>query len=174
MTKKNTDQEDWSQVRETILMINTAVARVEYSMIEGNDSVTALSKSFVDIVNSAKEIGDAAASLPDSPEKADVESRCEKISQDMQSAIIAFQFYDKLSQRLTHVSKSLTSLTEILDSPEKVSDKQNWLELQNKIRSNYTLDADQQMFNDVLNGTSIEEALKLAQQKVSEDDIELF
>ena len=42
------------------------------------------------------------------------------------------------------------------------------------IRSKYTLDADQQMFNDVLNGMPIEEALKIGQQKIEDDDIELF
>ena len=74
MTKFEDNSESWSQVRETILMINTAVARVEYSMIEGNESVTALSSSFMDIVSSAKEIGVAADKLPESPEKADVEA----------------------------------------------------------------------------------------------------
>ena len=173
MPNKDNDQ-NWSQVRETILMINTAVARVEYSMIEGNDSVTALSQSFIEIVNSTNEIGQVASTLPDSPEKADVEVRCEKIAHDMQNAIVAFQFYDKLSQRLTHVSKSLEALTDILGSPDKVKDKDAWVELQNMIRSRYTLDADQKMFNDVLSGVTIEEALKIAQQKVSDDDIELF
>jgi len=169
-----TDTSSWSQVRETVLMINTAVARVEYSMIEGNDSVNALSQSFVDIVNSAKQIAIASEELEDSPAKNKIDSNCKSISEGMQNAIIAFQFYDKLSQRLSHVSKSLSSLTDILNDHSKINEPEEWLTLQNMIRSRYTLDADQQMFDDVLNGMSIEEALKVEQQKIKDDDVELF
>ena len=109
MTKNNNEinnAKKWSQVRETVLMINTAVARVEHAMIEGDDSVTTLSQSFVNIVNSAKQVALASEELEDSPAKTKIDENCRAISQGMQNAIIAFQFYDKVSQRLTHVSKS--------------------------------------------------------------------
>ena len=60
------------------------------------------------------------------------------------------------------VSKTLNSLSEVLKDPSKINKADEWLNLQNTIRSKYTLDADQEMFDAVLKGASIEEALKTA------------
>ena len=48
------------------------------------------------------------------------------------------------------------------------------VKLQKTIRSKYTLDADREMFDAVLNGISIEEALKIALKKTTEEEIEFF
>ncbi len=178
MTSTNNQEqindENWSQIRETVLLINVAVARIEHAMIDGEDSVTTLSQSFVEMVNSAKQIILDTEELEDSAAKSKIEKSCLDISQRIQSSIIAFQFYDRLSQRMTHVSKTLSSLSELLDDQTKHYMPQEWLELQEAIRSKYTLDADQKMFDDVLNGMPIQEALNSALNATAEDDIELF
>ena len=55
MTTKNND-ENWSHVRETVLMLNVVVARIEHAMVEGDDSFTRLSESFVGTADSAEQI----------------------------------------------------------------------------------------------------------------------
>ena len=170
----NNEERNWSDIQETVLMINVVIARIKHAMVEGDDSFTSLSQSFVDIINSAKQITHATESLEDSPTKTKIEENCLNISQRVSDSIIAFQFYDKLSQRMTLVSKTLNSLTEILKDQSKRETHEEWLNLQNMIRSKYTLDADQEMFDAVLNGMSIEEALKIAVEKTTEDDIEFF
>ncbi len=72
------------------------------------------------------------------------------------------------------VSKTLNSLTEVLKDPSKTNEQEEWLNLQNTIRSKYTLDSDQKMFDDVLNGMPVDEALKIALEKTTEDEIEFF
>lgn len=171
---KDKNEENWSHMRETVLMINVAVARIEHAMIEGNESFTTLSHSFVEIVNSAKKITLEAKNLEDSPAKNKINKDCEDISQRVGNSIIAFQFYDRLSQRMSMVSKSLNSLTDILKDPNKTNMQDEWIKLQKMIRSKYTLDADQELFNDVLNGVPIEEALKTAVEKTTEEEIEFF
>ena len=172
----NNSKEKWCQVRETILMINVAVARIEHAMLEGNDSFTSLSQSFVEIVEFAGKITTEVNNLEDSPTKIKIDQNCNEISQRINNSIIAFQFYDRLSQRMSMVSKTLNSLTEVLDDPDKMNIKEEWLKLQNTIRSKYTLDADQKMFDDVLSGMPIDEALKIALNTAIEenDDIEFF
>lgn len=172
----NNNEEKWSQVRETILMINVAVARIEHAMIEGNDSFTSLSHSFVEIVEFAGKITAEVNNLEDSPTKIKIDQNCTEISQRINNSIIAFQFYDRLSQRMGMVSKTLNSLTEVLDDPDKMNIKEEWLKLQNTIRSKYTLDADQKMFDDVLSGIPIDEALKTALNNTLDEneDIEFF
>lgn len=167
-------EENWSQVRETILMINVAVARIEHAMIEGNDSFTSLSHTFVDMANSAEQINNEVQLIDDSFDSEKINKGCKEITGKVESSIIAFQFYDRLSQRMSLVSKTLSSLTEILKDPNKKDTQDEWQALQNTIRSKYTLDVDQEMFNAVLNGTSIAEALKIAVDKTQEEDIEFF
>lgn len=174
MTDSNDDDKNWSQLRETVLILNVAVARIEHAMLEGDDSFTAISGSFVEIVNSSKQITLSANELEESPSKTKIEEGCQDISKRVSDSIIAFQFYDKLSQRMTLVSKTLNSLTELLKEPHKTNIQEEWLGLQNTIRSKYTLDSDQKMFDDVLKGMSIDEALKIAVKETTENEIEFF
>lgn len=170
-TDKN--EENWSHVRETILMINVAVSRIEHAMIEGNDSFTTLSQTFVEIADAAGKINHEIESLGESSEHQTIKKSCKDISDKVGSSIVAFQFYDRLSQRMSLVSKTLNSLTEILNDPDKKNTQNEWTSLQKTIRSKYTLDADQELFDAVLSGTPIEEALKVAVQKI-EEEIEFF
>ena len=174
MTDKNLDENEWSQIRETVLIINVAVARIEHAMIEGDDSFTSLSKTFIEMINSAEEITQSTKELEASPIKEKINTNCQDISQRVGSTIVAFQFYDKLSQRMALVSKALDSLNDVLKDENKTHNPQEWLNLQNTIRSKYTLDSDQEMFDAVLKGTPIEEALKVAVEKTTENDIEFF
>jgi len=168
------DKESWSQIRETILMINVAVARIEHAMIEGDDSFTSLSKSFVETVNAATTITATANHLEESELKDTIKENCQDITLRVTDSIISFQFYDKLSQRMALVSKTLSCLTEILKDKNKTGNIEEWKNLQNLIRSKYTLDADQDLFDTVISGTPIQEALKIAVNKTTEDDVEFF
>lgn len=173
MTKEN-DSENWCQLRETVLMLNVAVSRIEHAMIEGDDSFTTLSKSFVGIAKSAREIVSESQYLDDSPTKKTINESCKNISEQVGRSIVSFQFYDRLSQRMSMVSKTLSSLTEVLNDTNKINNKNEWIALQDTIRSKYTLDADQEMFDAILSGTSVEDALKIAVKKTDEEDIEFF
>jgi len=170
----DSDEKNWSQMKETILIINVAVARIEHAMIEGDDSFTSLSQSFVKTVNSAKEISLSVEELDESAIKNKIKENCEDITQRVSDSIVAFQFYDKLSQRMALVSKTLGALTDVLEDKSKTNNQDEWIKLQNMIRSKYTLDSDQEMFDAVLNGTTIEEALKTAVKKTTEHEIEFF
>ena len=101
------------------------------------------------------------------------------MTNEMQQAIIAFQFYDKLCQRLMHVSKSLGVLASLVSDPAKLYNPYEWKGLQEKIKSKYTVEAERIMFEFILQGRSVEEALELAKQSKPEssqqdDDVELF
>jgi len=170
----NNDEKNWSQVRETILMINVAVARIEHAMSEGGVSFASLSMSFIETVNSSAAITAATDQLEDSPIKDKIKENCQDITLRVSDSIISFQFYDKLSQRMALISKTLSSLTDILKDQSKTNNPDEWTNLQQTIRSKYTLDSHQEMFDAVIKGVPINEALKIAVEKNSDDDIELF
>lgn len=168
---------DWSQVRETVLMLNLAVAQLEWSMKEGNESVDTLTDTFASLVGGIQAIGMAAENLPDTPEKNTIKANIEPATDKINSAIVAFQFYDKLSQRLAHVSNSLAALGHLIDEPTRLFNPHEWHGLQAMIKSKYTIKQDRIMFEAILNGATIEEAHQLSVSENNDDgndDIELF
>ncbi len=166
---------DWSQIQETVMMLNLAVAQIDRAMNEGGDSVSALTNSFTSMAGSASVIAEAGAGLPDNEAKTAIMNNSHAISAQMQSAIVAFQFYDKLSQRLNHVCNSLGSLSELIGDANRLFSPYEWRGLQQKIRSKYPTEADKRMFDALLAGASVEEVLNASEtESEQEDDIELF
>lgn len=168
---------DWSQVRETVMMLNLAVAQIVHSLQDGNESVATLGDSFTTMAGHIEMARLAAAQLVKSSEKDTVMSNCGAAAEKMQQAIVAFQFYDRLSQRLSHVANSLASLGSLVADQSRLYNPYEWRGLQEKIKSRYTLETERHMFEAILNGASVEDAMRLideAETKQGDDDIELF
>ena len=176
---------DWSQLKETIVMLNLAVAQIDQSMNEGNASVSTLSASFTGLATNLSDIQSSIAQLGQEDENGEkmkliIEGSSSTALDKVHSAIIAFQFYDKLTQRLDHVSESLSSLTELIGNPAELYSPIAWQGLQEKIRSKYTMEEERRMFDKVISGVPIEEALLEFNQDMTgkddseEDEIELF
>jgi len=175
---------DWSQLKETILMLNLAVAQIDQSMNEGNGSISTLSGSFTALATNLSDIISSIGLLnidEDNSEKMKliIEGSATTALDKVNSSIIAFQFYDKLSQRLDHVSQSLSSLTQLIADPAALYSPIQWQTLQSSIRSKYTMEEERKMFDNVISGMPIEEALttfrkETLEQQSDEDDIELF
>gem|GEM_PF-46191 len=171
---------DWSQLKETVMMINLAVTQINQSMHEGNQSIDTLASSFTVLADIMTDMKNQVHLLPDGEDKDKLSTSTDIASTNINSAIVAFQFYDKLSQRLTHVSNDLTALTGLISDPEKLYSPPKWFELQDYIRSQYTMEEERAMFDKVISGMSIEQALEeykhelKSKNDAAEDDIELF
>ncbi|MCG5515038.1 MULTISPECIES: hypothetical protein [unclassified Ectothiorhodospira] len=165
---------DWSQVRETVMMLQLAVAQIERTMRDGNDSVETLTASFTHMVGKTQVIHAAADGLEDSQEKQSILENCSAVESSMSDAIVAFQFYDRLSQRLSHIGNSLEGLAELVSDSRRLYNPYEWSGLQSAIRAKYTNEPDRAMFDAMLAGASIEEALKHSEPSSRDDDIELF
>ena len=169
---------DWSQVRETIRMMNLAVAQIEVSMKDGDDSVDALTDAFTTMAARVQVIEKLVKAKGESQdeESATIIEQCEVVASEMQHAIIAFQFYDKLTQRLSHVSHTLDALSELVGDNTRLFNPTEWTLLQEKIKSKYTMPAEHNMFELIMKGgMSIEEILKVtSSDPAPDDDIELF
>ncbi len=174
---------DWSQLKETILMLNLSIAQIDQSMNEGNSSVDTLASSFTALAANLSEIQSAAEQMNDNNYeeiKMNIEGSTTTALDKIQSAIVAFQFYDKLTQRLDHVSHSLSSLTTLISNPASLYSPPEWQTLQKAIRSKYTMEEERRMFDKVISGVPIEKALAefkeemLTKNESANDDIELF
>jgi ribosomal protein L16 Arg81 hydroxylase len=165
---------DWSQIRETVMMLNLAVARIDNAMRDGNDSIETLSQSFTSMADAVQNIEQAALDMAPCPSREVIETNCQQIAQQVHTTIVAFQFYDKLNQRLTHVSQSLSALTELVDDQDRNFIPNEWQQLQKTIRSQFTLDSDIKIFDAILAGTSLSNVLEMANEIELEEKIELF
>ena len=178
--KKSTTQQpdlDWSQVQETIRMMNLAVAQMEVSMKEGDESVDTLTDTFSTMVARVQVIEKVVKQKEQDDDLDSVIEQCDAVTSEMQRAIVAFQFYDKLTQRLSHVSHTLEALSNLVGDQSKLYNPIEWSLLQEKIKSKYTMPAEHRMFELVMEGMSVEDILKLPPELAVEDvedDIELF
>lgn len=179
MTCSGTKQPDldWSQIRETVKLLAVSVAQVEGGMRIGDESVNVLAKSFTDMVEDMTAIRATLMTLDESKERDNALTHCSATQDKIHGAIVAFQFYDRLQQCLQHVSQGLKGLSDIIDTPTRLYNPFEWQRFQAEIRSRYTMETEKVMFDAILQGKSLDEALALAVDcdgKADEDEIELF
>jgi len=167
-------KDDVCQIRRTVRMLDLAAARVSYALQDGNDSVDTLIHSFTHMTEQVMAIQAGIEQLPDTENKAELLTNCQQAMNTVQDTTMAFQFYDRLNQRMQHISISLDKLSDLIDNPERMSKPASWLELEQKIRSHYTLDNDLEMFDAVLAGQNIEDIMSQASEVEEDAGIELF
>ncbi len=101
--------------------MNLAVALIEMSMKEGDDSVAKLTDTFTAMATRVQVVETLAKEkVTAGNDMQDILAQCDAISAEMQHAVIAFQFYDKLTQRLSHVSNSLGSLVDLVGDNKRL------------------------------------------------------
>lgn len=179
-TTNHLPESDWCQVRETTLMLEVATGQIEAAMKDSNSSVDVLTDSFTTMAGYLSMISSTVGSLPDEGEigdtKKNVLEAASHVTGMVHNSIVAFQFYDKLSQRLAHVSHSLAALNDLVGDKQRVISPQEWGALREKIRSKYTSVDECAMFDAVMAGMSVHEALAqyMSEMKDKGSDIDLF
>ncbi len=162
----------WKELQETVLTLNLAVAQIKMSMKDGDHSVSTLIDSFTTLSGCVQVIDSASSEIPDQPT---VETDCRAIRETVQTnvdlvaekvgaAIVAFQFYDKLTQRLSHVSSSLTALSGLVSDQEHIESHEDWHNLREQIRKIYSMVDEASMYDAIMQGENLETALKIATQ----------
>jgi hypothetical protein len=179
-TTARTPDLSWSQVRETVLMLELAAVQIEAAMKDSDASVDVLTDSFTTMAGYMRIISDTVQTLPDQGEvgiaKQNLGGVSEHVSSMVHQAIIAFQFYDKLVQRLAHVGISLGDLSTLVSDNKRLFNPSEWVGLQDRIRSKYSTREEIAMFEAVMQGMPVHEAVDnfMAEMKEKGDDIELF
>jgi hypothetical protein len=179
-TPEHMSETDWCQVRETTLMLELATGQIEAAMKDSNTSVDVLTDNFTTMAGYLHMISSTLGSLPDDGEagetKKTVLEAAQHVTGMVHQSIVAFQFYDKLSQRLAHVTHSLAALNNLVADKHRVLSPQEWIALREKIRAKYTSVDECAMFDAVISGMSVHEALAqyMNELKDKNNDIDLF
>jgi hypothetical protein len=175
---------DWSQIRETVLMLELAAGQVEAAMKDSNNSVEVLMDTFTSLADTLGHIEVALETLPDTVGngmvKGEIQDNTRIVADKVHQAIIAFQFYDKLVQRLDHVCLGLAGLSKLVSDHSRLFNPAQWKTLQDEILAKYTMAEERAMFDSVLSGATVKEALevymnaRMQEVESSGGEIELF
>lgn len=182
---------NWSQVKETIAMLCLAMAQVETSLHDSNESVCQLTDSFTGMASDANSLCQLCDDLePGQPMTEETIAQLRATSSYTLSrvtqAVVAFQFYDRMTQKLGHVNNSLLKVGDLIGDTGRIFNPREWVQIQETIKSNYTMECERLMFEQIMLGKTIQEALELYHHEFREqdklkpaddktdDDIELF
>jgi hypothetical protein len=170
----------WSPERQLAQMLDLCEAQMESALAESDGAVSLLIKTFEALAETMRAARSAAAKLPlESRPDDDFAKQLESMSEQMASAVVAFQFYDKLTQRLGHVRYSLSTLALFVCDPLRSAERSQWGRLFTSLRRLYRTEEERRLFQMMLDGTSADDA-KAQIQRTAESrpapagDIELF
>jgi hypothetical protein len=157
-------------------MLILSAVQVEDMLNESDLSVNTLTESFTSIVEHMQAINEHLLALDSCKIRDEAIACCAETTDKIQASIIAFQFYDRMQQCLQHVTSNLKGLSELVEDPDRLYDPAEWRQFQHDIRSRFTMESEKLMFDAIVNGMSVNEALaiKNAHQEDQSDNIELF
>ncbi|MGL4473815.1 MAG: hypothetical protein ACRCT7_05060 [Shewanella sp.] len=164
----------WLHVHETVKMILVSMAQIELTLSDGDHNVTGLGEYFTLMAAHLRQMNAFLENSPSAPQT--VKTHGQVLEAQIDQGIMAFQFYDRLSQRLVHVIHGLELTERVLRDPEKRLSRACWEDVQAEIKLNYTLDCERKMFDLVLQGAPLAAAIAAYKddQHIPKDDIELF
>lgn len=179
---------DWSQVKETIAMLCLAMAQIESTLTDSSRSIGDLTDSFTLMAQQSVKINALCQQSDTADEwlrsRSDILALSQDILKQMNMAVVSFQFYDRLTQKLGHVNGSLRHLGDLIGDNSRLFNPQEWRKIQDEVRSTYTMECERLMFDMIMKGATIEEALTLYRHEFNQadtlakdntdDDIELF
>lgn len=158
-------------------MVALAVVQIKASMTESNESAIRLSTAVTEISSNLQKI--RSAYLQDNHSS----DEFEQIERQIQQSVISLQSNDRLNQRLEHVADSLVNLGNLIEDPAQLYNPSAWKGLQEEIKSNHSMEEERIMFEHIMMGATIDEALEIYQHHFdnkpeddddTDDEIELF
>lgn len=171
----------WSPQQQTARMLALCEAQMEAATHDADVAVDTLAQSFTELVNTVRNLGSLSQQIAnegaESPRLAEVQQRCDTLSKQIASAVVAFQFYDKLSQRLGHVRYSMSTLALFICDPPNSQKPEHWEKLLSTLGRLYRTTEERAVF-DALAGslslTAAESQRELKRVNSAAGSVELF
>jgi hypothetical protein len=168
-----------ADMRETAEVLELAIAQIGLSLHDSDRAVESLIAAITAMAGCVGRIEDkldAARGSSNSNTTEDaIHKECERAKNQMQQAVTAFQFYDLLSQRFLHIESNLKAVADVMRAPDQQHPAM-WQQLRDKLRSVYSLEQEQVMYQALLAGLSAESVIVQADAETEKScgDIELF
>lgn len=160
-----------SEVLEAVSLLHVAVAQIDVTMHEGDASVAVLSGALASIAAGLKSIGQCAQESPlagEPAQRGNVSASCATLAKKVEAAIMAMQFYDAMTQKLTHISENLQALADSIADPSQVNRPSAWHALKQQTRARFTMETERRVFDALMCGMTVEEAVYAAKPEAAE------
>jgi uncharacterized protein with gpF-like domain len=172
----------WTPEQQIAHMLGLCEAQMESALADSDKAVDALIKAFTGLADTTRSMGAAAEQLPEAQRDAatsQVNRQVDAISEQMAAAVVALQFYDKLTQRLGHVRYSLSTLAMFVCDRTQTNQREQWQRLFSTLRRLYRTEEEREIFQLMVEGASADEARAQIEQRGDDSstrpgDIELF
>ena len=143
--------EEWCFRSESARLLGLSVAQIHTGLTDGDKSVETLTTSFRELVDFCLRVQELTQKPMDDPEqRLEIGKLATSMHDQINAAIMAFQFYDRLCQRLDHVSGSLLCLSDLVKDEESLNDPRGWASLRERIQDSYTMEAERLMFRAIM------------------------
>lgn len=152
---------DWSQIRETIQMLNLAVAQIEMALKDSSGSVEILTDSFTVMheAHGPRRVGTPPAGLTDQGNHRGC--RQWRVAADATGHRRLPVLRPSDATPVACLPAALEELSGVVNDPQRLYNPFAWNALQQKIRSKYTMEDEKLMFDTLIATGSVEQALKL-------------
>jgi hypothetical protein len=140
----------WNEQAEVAALVTLAVAQIEAALSEAERSVRALGSAFVSIANAIEPIAGGLVLTSDGGSRPPHGPAPTMVSDDIRRAVVALQFHDRLTQKLSHVAADLGTVAELLSDPSKRDARTAWEVLRREIRPRYTMNCERSLADAVL------------------------
>ncbi|MDP6166089.1 MAG: hypothetical protein QGI54_08120 [Gammaproteobacteria bacterium] len=177
MTKSTpTPVNNESHIDQTLTMLEIAIAQIRASLYESNADVDMLTRNCSSIANNIRSINNSVNSLSDShldtnAEVALLNTEAQKAHAKISQAVVGFQFFDRMSQRLSHVMESLEQVSSLLKDPLRIQDTAAWMQLQSDLHDSYSMETERVIFESIVNGASTEETIALYHEASDQEHV---
>lgn len=177
--EKNAAPINWSPEQETALMLHLCEAQMEAAVRDSDQAVDVLVRTFTTLVTGSRSVADMAQQIAKTAganptDQAELNRRCDEMARQIGDAIVAFQFYDKLSQRMGHVRHSLTMLAMFICDRSQMDQREAWLKLLTALRRLYRTAEERAVFNSVAEGVIADEVRATVEEGAQTDDDDVF
>jgi hypothetical protein len=166
--------------QETALLLELCEAQIDAALRDSDRSVEVLTNVFFQLIAAVDSLGESAKQMAATEPNgkgtaAELTQRAGNLTEQINSAVVAFQFYDKLTQRLDHVRHSLTTLALFVCDRDKSKHLEQWQKLRASLRRLYRTAEERKVFDSIA-GPLLGDDPEVAATQVyaQESSIELF
>lgn len=175
---------NWSPQQQTARMLALCEAQMEAATQDSDLAVDTLINSFSDLMNLVRELNAESAHNHGDTQtikfasEEEMKQRYQQLMRQVNNAIVAFQFYDKLSQRLGHVRYSLSTLALFVCDRLNSQKPEHWDKLVTTLGRLYRTAEERAIFDSIAGTLAItpnnDKPKPISQTASPEGSIELF
>lgn len=179
-----TTSTNWSPQQQTARMLALCEAQMEAATQDSDVAVDTLIGSFSDLMTLVRQLSAESSNNHSDTQtikfasEEEMKQRYQQLLRQVNNAIVAFQFYDKLSQRLGHVRYSLSTLALFVCDRMNSQKPEHWEKLASTLGRLYRTAEERAIFDSIAGSLALntngEKPKPLSQGTAPEGSIELF